>query len=85
MNIKAIVIEGTNGDVEIARTGGGAHAVRDHAVLADFPRDESREARYEKARQVAGFVYGTDRQGRPAATNSMVHEVLDAIERVAGC
>jgi hypothetical protein len=30
-------------------------------------------------------VYGTDRHGRPAATNSMVHEVLNEMERVAGC
>jgi hypothetical protein len=30
-------------------------------------------------------VYGTDRRGRAAATNSMVHDVLNEIERVAGC
>ena len=39
----------------------------------------------EPGAEVAKFVYGTDRQGRAAATNSMVHDVLNEMERVAGC
>ena len=54
-------------------------------VIAEFRRDESREARYAKACIVATRVYGTDRHGRPAATNSMIHDVMNEIERVAGC
>ena len=38
-----------------------------------------------KAVEVAKAVYGTDRRGRAAATNSMVHDVLNEMERVAGC
>ena len=48
-------------------------------------RDEDRDDRYAKAVEVAKVVYGTDRCGRAAATNSMVHDVLNEMERVAGC
>lgn len=94
MNIKTIVIEGTSEDIKISRTETGAtvsverflqSAGKHDSVLAEFGRDESREARYAKACIVATHVYGTDRRGRPAATNSMVHDVLNEIERVAGC
>ncbi|MCE7974819.1 MAG: hypothetical protein DYG92_10950 [Leptolyngbya sp. PLA1] len=94
MNIKTIVIEGVEADIKIARTDAGAtvsverfsrSAGRHDQVLAEFGRDESREARYAKACVVAMHVYGTDRRGRPAATNSMVHDVMNEIERIAGC
>ena len=94
MNIKTIVIEGHEKDVKISRTQRGAevtieqntrHAGRQDICIAHIARDEDREARYAKAAEVAKFVYGTDRQGRAAATNSMVHDVLNEMERVAGC
>jgi hypothetical protein len=94
MNIKAIVIEGAQQDVKISRTQRGAevtierntrHAGRQDICIANIARDEDREARYPKALEVAKVVYGTDRKGRVNATNSMVHEVVEAIERVAGC
>jgi hypothetical protein len=48
-------------------------------------RDEDRDRRYAKAAEVARYVYGADRRGRAAATNSMIHDVLNEMERVAGC
>ena len=86
MRIRAIVIEGERGQVEITRTEAGAHVTTGefNQVLVEVARDEHPEDRYAKARTVAGAVYGTIR-GRPNATNSMVHEVMTEIERVAGC
>jgi hypothetical protein len=94
MNIKTIVIEGHEKDVKISRTERGAevtieqntrHAGRQAICIAHIARDENRDARYAKAVEVAKLVYGTDRRGRAAATNSMVHDVLNEMERVAGC
>ena len=94
MNIRTIVIEGIEKDVKISRTERGAevtleqntrHAGRQDICIAHITRDENRESRYAKAAEVAKEVYGTDRHGRAAATNSMVHEVLAEMERVAGC
>jgi len=94
MNIRTIVIEGQEKDVKISRTERGAevtieqntrHAGRQDICIAHIARDEDREARYAKAVEVAKVVYGTDRHGRAAATNSMVHDVLNEMERVAGC
>jgi hypothetical protein len=94
MNIKTIVIEGTDKDIKISRTERGAEvtieqftrrAGRQDVCIAHIARDEDRDARYAKAVEVAKVVYGTDRRGRAAATNSMVHNVLNEMERVAGC
>ena len=94
MNIKTIVIAGIQEDIKITRTDAGATVSverfkraagkHDH-VIAEVGRDEDRDTRYAKAVEVAKAVYGTDRRGRAAATNSMVHDVLNEIERVAGC
>ncbi|MGE3110141.1 MAG: hypothetical protein AB7G11_17580 [Phycisphaerales bacterium] len=93
MNIKSIVIEGYEEDITIARTDTGATASvsrftgegrRDH-VLAEVARNDDAHVRYTKAVEVAKAVYGTDRRGRPAATNSMVHEILTEMERLASC
>ena len=85
MFIKSIVIDGVDGDVEIARLDTGALVTSGNRVLCEVGRDEPREARYAKAYEVAKVVCGTDRRGRANATNSMVHDVLSEIERVAGC
>ena len=94
MTIKTIVIEGIDQDITIRRTDRGAevtieqqtrHAGRQDICIAHIARNEDRESRYAKATEVAKVVYGTDRRGRAAATNSMVHEVLTEMERVAGC
>ena len=94
MNIKTIVIEGIDQDISIRRTERGAEvtieqhtrrAGKQDICIAHIARDENRESRYAKATEVAKVVYGTDRRGRAAATNSMVHEVLTEMERVAGC
>ncbi|QQS09487.1 MAG: hypothetical protein IPK69_02365 [Phycisphaerales bacterium] len=94
MTIKTIVIEGIDQDITIRRTDRGAEvtieqhtrrAGRQDICIAHIARDEDRESRYAKATEVAKVVYGTDRRGRAAATNSMVHEVLTEMERVAGC
>ena len=85
MFIKTIVIEGVDGDVEIAHMETGALVTSGNRVLCEVGKFEPREERYAKAYEVAKVVCGTDRRGRPNATNSMVHEVLTEIERVAGC
>ena len=85
MFMKAITIEGVQGDVEIARINEGALVTTGRRVLCQVGREEDREARYAKAREVAKVVCGTDRRGEPNATNSMIHDVLNEIERVAGC
>ena len=86
MRIRAIVIEGVKGQVEITRTEAGAHVTTGgfNQVLVEVARDEHPEDRYAKAQEVAAVLYGTTR-GRPSATNSMVHDVMNEIDRVAGC
>ena len=85
MRIKGIVIEGANGEVTINRTFSGATVVVNHDIVCEVGRQEDREARLVKALRAAEFVYGRSKRGGPNATNSMVHDVLDAIDRVAGC
>ncbi|MBS0190542.1 MAG: hypothetical protein JSR52_05275 [Planctomycetes bacterium] len=94
MTIKTIVIEGIDQDISIRRTERGAevtieqntrHAGRQDICIAHVARDEDRDSRYAKATEVAKYVYGKDRRGQAAATNSMVHDVMNEIERVAGC
>ena len=94
MFIRAVVIEGIDQDISIRRTERGAEvtieqhtrrAGRQDICIAHIVRDENRESRYAKAAEVAKVVYGTDRRGRAAATNSMVHDVMNEMGRVAGC
>lgn len=92
MFIKQITIEGVEGDVEILRidSGGGALVTSGNDILCEVRADEDREKRYWKAYEVARIVCGQvrDRRSRkmvPNATNSMIHDVLNEIDRVAGC
>jgi hypothetical protein len=88
MFIKQITIEGVEGDVEIMHTDQGALITTANRVLCEVRRDENREARFWKAYEVAKVVCGQSRRNgklEPNATNSMIHEVLTEIERVAGC
>ena len=94
MTIKTIEIEGIDQDITIRRTDRGAEvtieqhtrrAGKQDICIAHITRDENRESRYAKAAEVAKLVYGTDRRGQAAATNSMIHDVLNEMERVAGC
>jgi hypothetical protein len=85
MFIKAIVIEGVEGDVEIARTDAGALVTVGNTIVCEVRRDEGREARFAKATLAARHICGTDRKGDVCATNSMLHEVWNEIDRVAGC
>lgn len=84
MFIKRIVLEGVEGDVEITRTERGA-AVAANEVEAEVGRDDSPEERCAVAYNAARVLCGTTRRGEPNATHSMIHEVLDLIDRVAGC
>lgn len=84
MFIKKIVIEGVEGDVEIRRTNSGA-IVTANEVDAEISRDMSREDRYAVAWSAAKVICGELRNGKPNATNSMIHDILDQIDRVAGC
>ena len=84
MFIKKIVIEGVEGDVEISRTETGA-VVTANDIDAEIDRDMTREDRYAVAWKAAKVICGTTKRGEPNATNSMIHDVLDQIDRVAGC
>ena len=93
MFIKRITIEGVDGEVEVMHLdGGGALATSGGRVLCELRREDDREARYAKALEVAKVVCGTvrhatrwgDKAGDPNATNSMIHDVLNELERVAG-
>ncbi len=84
MRIEEIVIAGINGYLAITRAGSGAMVTKDHEIVAEIGRNDRPEDRFAKARMVARHVYGSVR-GEPKATNSMVHEVLAEMERVAGC
>ena len=87
MFIKRVVLEGVEGDVEITRTETGA-VVAANGIELDVDRgdnDGDRAARYAVAWNAAKVLCGTTKRGEPNATNSMIHDVLDMIDRVAGC
>lgn len=84
MFIKTIVIEGVEGDVTIRRTQTGA-AVEANGVEFDVSPEDAREERYAVAYNAAKVICGTTKRGEPNATRSMIHDVLEQIERVAGC
>ena len=90
MFIKQITIEGVEGSVEIIRAEDGALITSGTRALCEITRAETPETRYLKAHEVARVICGQCRDrstGRmvPNATNSMIHHVLNEIERVAGC
>jgi hypothetical protein len=94
VKIKALIIEGVDGDVDIVRTDSGAHATvkrftqarrhHDH-IVADLRREDAGDVRYAKAAEVAKHIYGINGQGRADAADWMIHEVMTEMERVAGC
>ena len=86
MFIRMIEIDGVEENVTITHTDEGA-AVRsalDGRVICTVGRHEPSESRFAKACQAAKLILGTDRHGRAAGTNSMLHEVMNEIDRVAG-
>lgn len=85
MFIRHIEIEGVEDNVEITHTDNGALVRAGNRVLFEMGRYEDRETRHAKALVAAGLILGHDKRGQPAGTNSMIHEVLAEIERVAGC
>jgi len=90
MTIKTIEIQGTEQNVRIERLEDAigrtsAQVFVGNRLVCEVARDEDRDSRYAKARDAAAFIYGRDKRGNPAGTNSMIHEVLTEIERVAGC
>ncbi len=91
MFIKQITIEGIEGDVEIRRIDGGALVSTGNRVLCEMRANDGREKRYAMACEVAKAICGVTKAsrfgpaGRPNATNSMIHDVLNEIERIAGC
>jgi len=84
MFIKQIVIEGALGDVEIRRTDEGAIVIAND-IEVEVARESSRDDRYFVAWEAAKVLCGATRSDEPNATNSMIHDVLNEIERVAGC
>jgi len=84
MQIKQSTIGGLDGDVTITRSDAGA-TIRATGLEVDVDRRSNRDLRYDIARRLARAVYGATRRGEPNATNSMIHDILREIERVAGC
>ncbi len=84
MKIKTIIIEGDAGDVEIHAADYGAQVIAND-VIAEVARSDDREDRFAVAFNAAKVIYGENKRGEPNATNSMIHDVLHEIERVAGC
>jgi hypothetical protein len=85
MFIRSIEIDGVEENITIAHTDHGALAMAGNRVLFEMQRTEPPESRYAKAYEAAKLICGRDKSGRPCATNSMIHEVLAELERVAGC
>jgi hypothetical protein len=88
MQIKSITIQSEvrlADEIEIAAIEGGALITMGDAVVCEVRENEPREHRFQKATAVAKLVYGTDRKGRVNATNSMIHDVFNEIDRIAGC
>lgn len=84
MFIKQITIEGVIDDVTIRHTESGA-IVSANDINVEFDRDADREERFGIAYNVARIICGETKRGDPNATNSMIHDILREIERVAGC
>ena len=84
MLIKQITIAGVENDVIIKRTDAGA-VVMSNGVRTEVRKNSDREERYNLAYQLATAICGRTRDGKPNATNSMIHDILREIERVAGC
>ncbi len=85
MFIRQIEIDGVEENVTVTHTDQGADVTASGRLLFQVGRYEDRESRYAKALIAAGLILGRDRKGQVAGTNSMIHEVLTEIERVAGC
>ena len=90
MFIKSMTFQGVQGDVEIAHTDDGALITCGNTILCEVLRAEPREARFDKAYEVARVICGECRERRtgrrvPNATNSMLHDLCHEIDRVAGC
>ncbi len=84
MTIKQITIKGERGEVLIRDADYGAQILFG-ATCLELSRHSSDAERWTAAMATAKAIYGADRHGRPNATNSMIHDVLREIERVAGC
>jgi hypothetical protein len=89
MNIKCIEIDGPEQTIRIEaiRKGWepGARVLAGGQSVCEVAASEDRDSRWAKACTVAALVYGRDKKNRPAATNSMINDVLTEIERIAGC
>lgn len=94
MTIRTITIDGPEETVTLARTAAGAVATiarhtrakgLENATIATIDRGAPQEDWHREATKAAYHVYGLARDGRPAATNSMIHELLILLQRVAGC
>ena len=85
MFIKRMVVEGVNGDVEIRHTDYGALVTISNGITFEVRIDEDRQGRLQKAGEVAKDLVGQDPNGLSLATDSMILDVLGAIDGVAGC
>jgi|GEM_PF-4157979 len=84
MLIKEITLAGEINDVVVRRTERGALIITNDVEI-EVERRGEREERWGTARNMAAVVYGTGRRGNPNASSSMIHEILQLIERVAEC
>jgi len=84
MFIKEIIIEGFEDDVIIRHTEAGAIIIANDVAI-EVNRQDSRDDRFAVAYNAAKVICGANKHGVPNATNSMIHDVLREIERVADC
>jgi hypothetical protein len=85
MFIKQVVVEGVAGDVEITHVEQAARVTVGGRVICELRPTDNDDTRWAAAVVAAAKICGTDRRGRPNATNSMIHDVLRELKRVAGC
>ncbi len=93
MRISAIEIQGPTGAVRIAATDDGAmvttekvsrRAGFEQVVLARVERGDEYHARLGAAVRAAAVLFGTT-DGEPNAGDAQINDVMNEIDRVAGC
>jgi hypothetical protein len=82
--LKTEVAAEVGGTLTFERIDGGMACTQAGKTIATIWHDHSRETKYAAAKLVCATIYGRDRRGEPAATNSMVHDVLQMIEQHIG-
>ncbi|MBX3323121.1 MAG: hypothetical protein KF757_09050 [Phycisphaeraceae bacterium] len=84
MFIKQITIEGVDGDVEIRRSDSGATVAANGVEHEYFAKIANDDDLHSIAWNAAKVICGETRGGKPNATGSMINDIAQEIQRVAG-